>query len=89
MKTSWSDTQKIEAYLLENDPEEKLLVEANLILQPGLADTLNWQKQAYVFVREYSRRQLRKEIGAVHQKLFTNAEHSGFRKKIQALFRGK
>ena len=87
MKTSWSDTEKIEAYLLEKEPAEKLVFEAELILQPGLAETLAWQKQAYAMVSQYSRRQLKREIEAVQQKLFTAGEHRGFREKILALFR--
>lgn len=86
MQTSWNDTQKIEAYLLEKDQEEQLLFEANLLLRRDLAGTLAWQKQAYALVTAYSRRQTRQEIEAAHQKLFTGTEHAGFRQKILALF---
>jgi hypothetical protein len=87
MKTSWSDTQKIEAYLQEKEPAEKLVFEAELILRPALAETTAWQKQAYALVARYSRNQLKAEIESVHQQLFTAREHVGFREKILALFR--
>jgi hypothetical protein len=86
MKTSWSETQKIEAYLLDKPSAEKLVFEAELILRPALADAMAWQKQAYALVRRYSRNQLKVEIEAVHQQLFTAREHAGFRKKILAIF---
>lgn len=87
MKTSWSDTQKIEAYLQEKEPSEKLVFEAELILRPQLADTLAWQQQVYAMVTHYSRKQLKAEMETVHQRLFTTAAHVGFREKILALFR--
>ena len=87
MKTSWNDTEKIEAYLLENDPEEKLVFEAQLLLQSGLSETLSWQQLTYALVNSYARRQLRQEIDSVHQSLFTARKHAGFRKRIMAIFK--
>lgn len=87
MTTSWNETQQIEAVLLGTaKPGDALLFEAKLILDNELADKLVWQQKTYAIVKQYSRRQLRAEIEAVHQQLFTKPEHSSFSQKIRQFF---
>ena len=88
MPTSWNDTVQIERYLGKmGNNGDALLFEARLILEPGLADKLEWQQKTYTLIKNYSRTHLKQEIELVHQQLFTQTEHTGFSQKIKALFK--
>lgn len=90
MRTSLNDIQQIDDYLLKYAGEvDTLVFEARLILQPALRENLLWQQRTYDIIRQYSRRQLKEEIAAVHQQLFTEPEHKPFRRKIMAFFSGR
>ncbi|WP_316839771.1 hypothetical protein [Pedobacter gandavensis] len=87
MKTSWNELLLIEDYLLsDRKGTDKILLEAHMVLKPGLRESLFWQEKTYSLIEEYGRQQLRKEIEQVHEKLFTAPEHYSFRKKIMQLF---
>lgn len=88
MKTSLNELRLIEAHLLGGGaPQERLLVEARLILQPELRQSLHWQQKTHELVRQYGRQQLKKEMEQVHQELFSPATaHPSFREKILKLF---
>lgn len=87
MKTSWNDTEQAEAHLLgRHKAGDALLFEAKLLLNPELRDTVLWQQKTYHIISQYGRRQLKKEIEAVHQQLFTAPEHLSFSQKIKRLF---
>lgn len=87
MKTSWNELLLIEDYLLsDRKGTDKILLEARMVLKPGLRESLFWQEKTYSLIQEYGRQQLRKEIEQVHEKLFTAPEHYSFRKKIMQLF---
>lgn len=87
MKTSLNELQLIEDFLL-TDPagEEKTLMQARLILQPGLQESIRWQQKTYQLVNAYGREELKREIGKVHQQLFTAPEHLSFRQKVLRFF---
>ena len=88
MKTLWNETRQIELHLSGNaNTGDALLFEAQLILDPALHDKVLWQKKTYAIINNYGRAQLKNEIEAVHQKLFTAAEHISFRQKIRRLFK--
>lgn len=87
MKTSWNETQQIDAFINGTaNPGDVLLFKAKLLLDHELAEKLRWQKKAYDVVKQYGRRQLREEIEAVHQQLFTGRQHLTFSQKIRQLF---
>lgn len=87
MRTSLNEIKAIEQHLLqEAPPEDTLLFEANLILDPELKEKMQWQQKTYQVVHVYGRKQLKAEIELVHQKLFTEAKHRGFRQKVLSLF---
>ena len=87
MKTSWNELRLIEDHLLStNKAEDSILFEARLILQPNLQDNVFWQQKTYELIHQYGRRQLRKEVEQVHEKLFTAPEHYSFRQKIMRFF---
>lgn len=88
MQTSSIETQEIEAYLSgKQRPEESLLFEAKLLLQPTLSDTVRWQEQTQRLVRLYGRQKLRIEIAEVEALLFTDAAYLSFRNKILRFFK--
>ncbi len=87
MMTLWNETEQIELHLLgQYDTGNALVFEARMLIDPELGDRVLWQKKTYGIIQTYSRRQLKKEIEAVHQKLFTQTEHVSFSQKIRRLF---
>lgn len=90
MMTSWSETEQIEAHLSGRlDTGDALVFEARMLLDPELSDKMIWQQKTYGMIQSYGRRQLKREIEAVHQQLFTQLEHSSFSQKIRRLFTKK
>jgi len=87
MPTSWNDTLQIEQYL-DNSLKhgDALVFEARLLLNPELADNVQWQQKTYTLIKGYGRRQLKQEIDAVHRQLFTDPKHQRFSQKIRELF---
>jgi hypothetical protein len=65
---------------------DALVFEARLLLDTELREKMQWQQEAYRLVKVYGRDQLKQEIEAVHQKLFTEPEHLSFSQKIRRLF---
>ena len=87
MMISWNETEQIEAHLSgRHDTGNALVFEARTIIDPELSDKILWQRKTYAMIQTYSRRQLKKEIEAAHQKLFTEPEHISFSQKIKRLF---
>lgn len=87
MRTSLNEIKRIEQHLLqEQSPEDSLLFEARMLLNADLEEKVKRQQKTYQVVQAYGRKQLRAEIEAVHQKLFTEPRHRGFRHKVLSLF---
>jgi hypothetical protein len=84
MRTSLIETKQIDDYLFHS--ADAHLFEAKLILQPALREKLKWQQCAYKLIHAYGRQQLKAEIEAVHQKLFSEPVHRGFSQRIRTLF---
>ncbi|MGV3507898.1 MAG: hypothetical protein ACO1N7_01315 [Sphingobacteriaceae bacterium] len=88
MPTSSIETREIEAHLSGvQHPEESLLFQAKLVLQPNLAEKVKWQQQTYRLLQLYNRQKLRAEISEVENILFSDDAHLSFRQKIFRLFR--
>lgn len=88
MRTSLIETEQIEANLLQrSDTGEALVFEAKMLLDPELKEKVQWQQRTYSLINLYGRNQLRQEIDAVHQKLFSQDQHKSFRQKIMSLFK--
>lgn len=87
MRTSLNNTKEIDDYVLKQSaPEDALLFEAKLIIDPELKYTLLCHKQTLSLINQYGRNDLRNIAEKVHQRLFTQAEHQGFREKILRIF---
>lgn len=89
MRTSLNEIKQIEDHLFsEADPQESVLFEVKLILDPHLAGNVKWQQQTYALIKQYGRKAIKAELEAVHQQLFTEHKHRSFAQKIRALFGG-
>ncbi len=87
MRTSLNEIKLIDERLFKlAAPEDALLFDALLILNPGLQEQVMWQKKTHAVVQQYSRKKLKNELEAVHQKLFNEPEHRSFRERIVRLF---
>ena len=87
MRTSLHEIQQIEDYLFQYAGEaDACLFEARLILEPALREKMAWQQKTYELITQYSRRQLKAELEAIHQKLFTAPAHRSFRDRIRSIF---
>ncbi|WP_439696401.1 hypothetical protein ACFGVS_27445 [Mucilaginibacter sp. AW1-7] len=87
MRTSLNNIARIEVHLLGSQkPTDALLFEARLLLDDSLQVDVSAQKQVYSMVRQYSRKQLKQEIEAAHEQLFSQPEHLSFKQKITRLF---
>jgi len=87
MRTLLTETAEIDAHLHHTmPPGDSLVFQARTIIDPQLRDKIEWQRQTYQLVQHYGRKQLRSEIEAVHQKLFTGKEHTSFRQRVLRLF---
>jgi len=87
MKTSASDTQHIDRYLLQQlSAGDKLVFDARLMLCPELQHTVEWQRRVHQLVQLRGRQQLKAQIKGVEEMIFNQPEYSGFREKILRLF---
>lgn len=83
-----NDTQLIEAYLLNRlAADERLLVEARLLLDSEFSNTLKWQRSTYDVVKVYGRTALKQEIRAVEKRLFSESCFKNFRISIANIFK--
>ncbi|HEY9197621.1 MAG TPA: hypothetical protein VIM77_15200 [Mucilaginibacter sp.] len=88
MRTSLNNIARAEAFLLKKQPPgDALLFEAALLLDQELRFDVSAQQKVYNVVQQYGRKQLKQEIEAAHQQLFTRPEHLGFKKRILAFFK--
>lgn len=88
MRTSLNNLQLTEDCLLGRaSGEQRVLFEANLLLNPVLREDVRWQRKTYLIIREYGRQQLRTELEQVHQALFTAPQHRTFRERVFEFFR--
>lgn len=85
--TSWKKTKQLDEYFFHRTtPEDRLVIEAQLLLDGDLRDTLRWQQRTYVLARQYGREQLRGEIRAAQHQLFHRPEYRSFQRMVQRLF---
>lgn len=87
MRTSLNEINLLEAYLCNKlTVEEKLLLDARLIVDESLRDQLFWQKQSYQLVKEYGRRKLQEQLKVVEQDFFDNPQNKTLIRRIKSYF---
>jgi hypothetical protein len=88
MRTSLNNIKEIDDHVLGTAaPQDGLLFEAKMILNPELRMDVAWHRQTLKLVQQYGRKQLRADIEAVHQQLFTHPKHQSFRETILRYFK--
>lgn len=88
MRTSLNEIKELDGYLQGTSPvEDRLVLEARLQIDNGLAEKVTLQNSAYDQIRLYSRKQLREEIASAEQQIFTQSKYQHFRQKVLALFK--
>jgi hypothetical protein len=88
MRTSLDEIKEVDDHLLKlQQPDDALLFEAKLLVYPELKYKVMWHKQTLRLVQQYGRNNLRAQIEAVHQQLFTLPQHQSFRQKVLRLFK--
>ena len=88
MKTSWNNVRQIERYLnQELAPDEQLIFEAQLLIDPFLKFNISVQKKVRSIIKLYGRKKLRAEIEQVHNRLFQNSENIIFQQRVHQLFK--
>ena len=88
MRTSLNETRQIAAYLQgELSTSERLLFEANLVLDHDMKDRVHLQQETLEQVKAYGRKQLKAQLASVDHKLFAHSRYSRFRQRMKALFK--
>ncbi len=88
MRTSLNEIQQAETYLQGNmAAEDSVVFETCMLLNPAMHANVLLQKQVYHLVLAYSHKQLKAELETVHNKLFREQAHTGFRERIFNIFR--
>lgn len=88
MKTSWNNVRQIERYLNNQlTPEDLLIFEAQLLIDPLLKLNVSLQKKIHSIIRLYGRKKMKSEIEQVHNRLFQGNEHIVFQQRVHQLFK--
>jgi hypothetical protein len=83
-----NETKQLEDYLWNRlTTEERLLMEARLMVNAALRDQLNWQQKTYRLIEEYGRKKLKSEIEQIQARMFSEERFKNFRKQIQTIFK--
>lgn len=81
------DVKRIDSYLQgKMHPAEKLLLEAQLLIDPLLARSVAYQRKLYELIRRSGRREAKREIERIHRSLFSDPSKDDFRREILKLF---
>ena len=87
MKTSWNEIQLADDFLEDHiPPQERLIVEAQLIVNPAFRFSLQLQKKLHALVKSYGRKKMKAEAEVIHQKFFSDPGRKIFQNDIQQLF---
>jgi hypothetical protein len=87
MRTSLLEIETLETHLLKRgSPEDRLVMNARLLLSNDLRTDLAAQKASYQLIQKYGRRKLREEIKAAENEAFHSGNHPKFMKRIHGIF---
>lgn len=87
MKIFSNRTRWIEQFLLTPMTAAKQRKAEDLLRRfPRLREEVQWQREAYLLVRLYDRKKIRKQLEEIHRMLMSNRHKSGFQDKIYQIF---
>ncbi|MFD0751301.1 hypothetical protein ACFQZS_14215 [Mucilaginibacter calamicampi] len=88
MRTSLNNIKVIDDYLFgDMATSDRLLFEANLLLNSSLSDDVQHQKITHAVIKQYGRQCIKAEIKAVQQTLANAPQYSSFMQRIVNLFK--
>ena len=88
MATSQNDIVKTEKYLMGQLPvEDKLLFDAQLLINPILKLNTRVQERIYSLIQLYGRKKLKQEIVSIETKIFSDPEKADFQNRIHSIFK--
>jgi hypothetical protein len=88
MKASLIETHHIDAYLQGTmSAEERERFRIRLVCDADLYEKVLAQQQVHGYLLQYARKELKKELEAVQQKVFQQSRFEGFRHIIQQIFK--
>jgi hypothetical protein len=81
------EIKAIDRYLHGKLPmEERLLLEALMVLDPALKWRVECQRTLYSIVKVFGRRQIKSEAERIHHQLFHDPANEEFKKRVLAFF---
>jgi hypothetical protein len=87
MRTSLTRLSSIEEFLAGNiSQENRIVFDANLLLDNQLAIDISSQAEAYKIIKLCSRQILKSELETLHGKLLANPENKSFWSSIRKIF---
>jgi hypothetical protein len=86
--TTWiNDMKNVDDYVTGKlSPEETLLFEARLLLDPALKFRVALQRKIISIARMYGRKTVKSEVENIGQKLFSDQSKTGFHHEVNRLF---
>lgn len=88
MRTSLIETRQIEGLILrKGKAEDRICLEAKILLDPQFASKVAFQEMAYQAVQAYGRKQVQAEIKNLDLALFSQSQYRGFRQRILSIFK--
>ncbi|AWH86401.1 hypothetical protein HYN59_15355 [Flavobacterium album] len=79
--------QAIESYVLTaGKPEDRVLFQARLLLEPELREKTYWQQETYAVANEYGRLRLKEDIEQIANEIAMSKKYASFRQKILGIF---
>ena len=87
---TWINSMKhIDDYVTGKlSPEESLLFEARLLLDPALKFQVAFQRKVISIVQMYGRKTVKSEVEKIGQKLFSDQSKNDFHRTVNRLFGG-
>uniref|UniRef100_UPI0040492B8A hypothetical protein n=1 Tax=Fulvivirga sp. TaxID=1931237 RepID=UPI0040492B8A len=87
MRTSLTEIQEIDNYLLDHNPAQSLVVDAKILVSPLFKDKVLWQKAVHELVKLHGREKLKAEIQSIEKKLLTAPKYRSFQERIRSIFK--
>lgn len=88
MRTSLNEIKLIADYLDGNlNPDDRLVFEARLLLEPELLLNVSLQKQIYLGLEEYHRQRMKAALSDWHDEFMASPGKINFRNRILNLFK--
>lgn len=88
MRPSLTDIRQSEKYLRGSmEQDECALFEARLLTDQSLRANLHFLQKTFSLLRIYNRKQLKQEVAAVHERIFTDPSKAVFQQNIRRQFK--